>query len=363
MVSDCPVIDFWQPSIKGTNGINKIGPVTLVLDKLNYALLFEACVKYMGLYGTFPILVTYDMEEEDWDDKAKEYINNPGLDQFSPISSTNPVTDPRTAKRKEMGPGTVIEVPVPGTKNEHDVMTKAMDFISMKVENLDYADKKLKEIICEIKEICTGEDSEYLNEIAKNAEMLSASYDSKETIIIWTKRQIERVHRFVTKTKAELRYGKGYLTDCTIDYGSDYFLKDASSLSKEYAEAVKNGMPQAYSIQIAKAASDTRFKNNPENLAKSKILIDLEPYVGMTWEVIKSLDINKRDKINFIIKANFVSFVSRFENENGSIVNFGAAIDYRKKIETIKKEFERYAKEINWEEEAKPKQINNEQQD
>lgn len=346
----CPAIDFWSPSIKGTNRINKNGPITNVLKKLDYLLFYQTLADYMGLYGPFPVLVTYDSEEEFIDDKVVSNAQAgtyPDATQNSSISASRPTTPEKVASGF-IGPGSVRTVPIPVDASDHNFMESPMKFVGMEVPSLEYVDKKIELLRNEIVEICTGEDKDYNNEIAKNPEMLAATFERKETIYGWIKRQVERVHRFTTETQAILRYGKDFYLGCTVDYGSDYNLKGANLLTSEFESSVKAGMPTGYSNEIALAASNTRFKNNPEVLARMRILSDLEPYPGISWELIQSLGINNSDKINFIIKINFISFVSRFELENGSIVEFGSALSYSEKISIIKKQFIEYAKSIEW---------------
>lgn len=345
----CPVIDFWSDYVKGSNGIDKLGPITLQLANFDYILFFKACVSYMNLYGPFPVIVSYDMSEDEFDDKSREtnigqYWNQAN---YSSVSSTLPIQDPRKSAGRDMiAPGGGFQVPVPSDASDHDFMNNPMKFVGMDPLHVE----KANELVCKFEqrifEKCTGIDKEYLNEIAKNKEMLSASFGSEETILTWIKTNIERVHRFVTKTRCYLRYGQDYFKGCTIDYGSDYLLKDSQTLSNEFKTSTDNGMPQGYCDEISGASVITRFKNNPDKLARLRILNDLEPYKNLSWEQIQSLEINKTDVINFIIKANFISFVNRFELENTNIVEFGSAISYTKKIEAIKNQLKEYANEL-----------------
>ena len=45
------------------------------------------------------------------------------------------------------------------------------------------------------------------------------------------------------------------------------------------------------------------------------------------------------------IKANFTKFVSKFERENGSIVEFGSDITFQQKIDIIYNTFKNYVKD------------------
>ncbi len=347
----CPVIDFWSKSIRGTNNINKKGPITSVLRKLNYLLFYRALADYMDLYGPFPVLITYEEEEEDIDDKAKEvnYGNIFQLDMFNAWDNVPMVSNQnRMGNRKIVGPGSSMTVPAPVSSQDHNMMETPMQFIGMKVDSLEHVQKRVKQLENEIVEICTGQDDEYLNEIVKNPEMLSASYERKDTIFTSIKREFERCHRFITKCRTEIRYGKGYFKASTIDYGSDYFLKDSSTLSREFKEAIEAGMPQFYTEQIAMTAVRTRYKNNPEQLARMRILSDLEPYKNLTWDQMVTLGIPEGDQTNFVIKINFLTFIAQFELEAGSIVQFGSAIPYSEKISIIKQKLNDYGSAIKW---------------
>ena len=347
----CPVIDFWKESIKGSKGINKVGPITMQLSNLDYTLFFKACIDYMNLYGPFPLMVTYDMKTKEWDDKTKQVVGGTGAyarNQVSSVSNSIATQNPRTSGRNTLGPGGGFSTPVPADGNDHDFMKNPMKFVGMDVDNVKAANELLAQMEASIKEKCTGIDKNYLNEIAKNDAMIAASFRKEETILTWIKSNMERVHKFVTKAKCELRYGKEYFLGCTIDYGSDYLLKDAKTLSDEFKLAVDNGMPQGYSFEIANAAAITRFKNNPDLLARMRILFDLEPYSTTPIKDLKEMGFDIGDQEGFVIKANFNTFVTRFELECGDIVNFGSLIKYSEKIKTIQSKFKEYAKSINW---------------
>jgi hypothetical protein len=348
----CPAIDFWKDYIKGSNGINKCGPITLQLKKLDYYQFFSACIDYMNLYGPFPVENSYDDEVNEFDDKTKEintgnYWASPNTSSVSNFAQTQ---DPRTSGRKGLGPGSGKKWGVPERQGDFDPMQgEPVKFTGMPVENWEAANRLLERKEMYIKKKCTGIDSEYMNEINKNAEMIASSYRKQDSIISWIQRNMERVHKFVTDTKCRLRYGNDYYLGCTIDYGSDYILKDATTLSNEFGDSVEKGMPQAYSFEIATSAIETRFSNNPKKIAKLSILRDLEPYPNISLENIKLLEINTSDVENFKIKINFSSFVSRFEREAGcDIVDFGTLIPYPEKINIINSKFKEYAAGIKW---------------
>ena len=348
----CPCIDFWQPSIKGTNGINKKGILTNLYSKLDKYLFYSALVDYMDVYGAFPIFITYAMEDTEWDDKRKDVnFGDYYSEQTTSYLSSDPgntAKDPRTSYTWLGAPGSVMEMEKPADASDVNFVKDSPKFINMPTDALKHVNDRCKTLRQEIIEYATGENGEYMNESAKNEEMLNASFNKQDSILTFVKRQVERVHRFCTKTRAELRYGKEYFVSCTVDYGSDYFLKDASKIVSEYKSAIEAGMSPEYCFQIAKEAATTRFKNNPDILARQRILRDVIPYQDLSLEDLIAAEVNISDVQNFVIRINGSTFISQFELDFGDIVQFGKTISYSDKIFFIKQKLKTYATGIDW---------------
>ena len=347
----CPCIDFWQPSIQGTNGINKKGILTNLLSKLDKYLFYSALVDYMDVYGAFPIFVTYAMDEEQFDDKNKQV--NFG-NYFSPQVTSylnndkGEVKDPRTSYSWMGAPGSIIEYQQPADGQDVNFVKDSPHFINMPVDALKHVNDRCASLKAEINKYATGEDTEYMNEIAKNDNMTDASFSKQDSILSFVKRQMERIHVFSIKTRAILRYGAEYFNSCTVDYGSDYFLKDATKIVSEYDAAVKAGMSPEYCYQIMKEACQTRFKNNPEILARQRIIRDLIPYQDKTNADLVLLGISESDIENYVIRINSNSFINQFELEYGDIVKFGKNLEYSDKIYLIQNKLKGYGKEVSW---------------
>jgi hypothetical protein len=282
-----PCIDVWKPSIQGTNGINKKGILTALLSKLDKYVFYMALVDYMDIHGAFPIFITYAMEEEGFDNKNKEV--NFG-NYYSPSSTsyvsggTSTAQNPRVTYKWMGAPGSIMEYPIPADGNDINQVKDSPHFVNMPPDALKHVNDRCRSLKNELIEYATGEDKTFMNEISKNQEMFDASYAKQDSIITFTKRQAERVHRFTTKTRAELRYGKEYFVKCTVNYGTEYFLKNADAIVKEYQLAKDAGMPPEYLSQIEAEASNTRFKNNVDVLSRQRILRDIIPYAEKTNE-------------------------------------------------------------------------------
>ena len=81
-------------------------------------------------------------------------------------------------------------------------------------------------------------------------------------------------------------------------------------------------------------------------LRRMLLLAELEPFRHLSRQEVSELfDKKLVSEQDLRIKLNFPNFVRRFERENTNILDFGEAIPYQRKIETIMAEFRRYADE------------------
>ena len=92
---------------------------------------------------------------------------------------------------------------------------------------------------------------------------------------------------------------------------------------------------------------DNLSNAKPEALRRVRILLNLEPFRHSSKDQVKAMyDAGLAAKADLILKTNFSSFILRFERENTSITEFGAELDFDKKIEAIKAALYVYAAEV-----------------
>jgi hypothetical protein len=341
-----PAISFYNQNISNTRQINKRGPLTDHLTKLDWLLFFVTIAKYYFMYGPFPIVVSYEIEKNEFDQKNKEQADNTIYipKAWSPYDlSAGDIRDPKTDERNLIGAGSTMTVPSPKRQGDPDMMENPIKVIEMTVDNLDWVKTYIRDLSSEIIEDCTGEDGDLLNQSqAKNADQIQAAFERKTAVLTEIKQNFERAHKFVVGTCARLRYSYDYVISVTIDYGKEYFMKDAAALIADYESAVKAGLNIGYTSALRKAIISTKYKNNPDELARQSILLDVEPYPDLTWLQMITAQLNLADPESFVIKVNFTTFIARFERENGNIVDFGSLIPYKTKIETIIKTLKTY---------------------
>ena len=130
------------------------------------------------------------------------------------------------------------------------------------------------------------------------------------------------------------------------NYGTEWFLLTEAQLQELFVGAKTAGMPESEIDQIYKLLIETKYKGDPQTVRKLMIENNLNPAPYSTLEeCYKKLEMGVMQLDDLYIKANFTKFVSRFERENGSLVDFGADITFEQKIEIIYNTFKTYVKD------------------
>lgn len=350
-VGYCPVTDFYGIKISNTRQLDKRGPITDVLTKLDFLLFFATLAKYYFLYGPFPIICSFKIKDKYLDDKNAETTDTGAqqlsLNQFNAYDLVAvDVVNPRTQPRNLIGPGTSITGAPPQREGDPNMFENGgpLKVIEMSVANLEWVRSYVEYLGDNIIEICTGRRPQ-VNNAAKNEDQVGEGLEAQKSILDTVGAQFERAHKFTMKTLAILRYGRKKYISTTVDYGSEYFLKDAEQLTSEYDAAVKAGLNSGYTYALMLAVITTRFKNNPDELARQKILLDLEPYLGSTWKDMQAAGMDVIDWPNFVIKLNFNNFISKFETDYTNVVTFMSGMEYKKKIAFINEVLKSYTNE------------------
>jgi hypothetical protein len=106
----CPASYFWNKNLKGSNTIEKKSPITDVLGRLDKYLIEDTFKEYADLYGTFPIITTYEelCNFEGCDNgfisEDFTYLEN-GIETIKKRQTKCP----SCSESEEIGPGTIFE--------------------------------------------------------------------------------------------------------------------------------------------------------------------------------------------------------------------------------------------------------------
>lgn len=331
----CPASYFWNKNLKGSNTIEKKSPVTDVLGRLDKYLIEDTFKEYADLYGTFPIITTYE-----------ELCNFEGCDNgfisedFTLIESgietiqTRRTKCPSCSDSEEIGPGTIFEIPVPQTTDDPN-LTNPVSIISPDTKSLEYVKQKLVEYADKIREVTIGTRGRVLDEKQVNETQIFGSFESRQNILLSIASSFEAIHKFANDTVARLMFGDSFLSS-TVYYGDQFFLKSVDNLQSEYEKAKSSGEPDEEIDQIYRQILATKYKGNDERIERAWILYNLNPEPHKTVEQSRKLvDFGAMDQTDFVIKSRFNNFIARFEREQTNVLDFGRELDFDVKIATI----------------------------
>lgn len=335
----CPARMFWSDNLMKGNFINKKSPLTNVLGDLDWLLVCHVFKKYMEISNSYPILAAYRSQQNFLGSKQEE-------------ERGRTEDEKRPAGADLIGAGSFIEVDPP-LAGEHDPMSNPVKFINPDVTTLEFHVKNIIEKRDTIFYSVVGKDSDTTKE-AINEKQVMASFESQSAILMRIAGNFKKIEEFADKCKADIRYGVGQLIEVCIDLGTKFFLRTASDLIGEMKEAKDNGSHSSVIGILQDEIIEAKFRNDTAGMTRAQVIQELDPLPDKTLdEAIQILDKGGISKEQFIIKANLLSFVRRFEREQASLVEFGKQIDKSKKIEAILEEFRKYADEIMGDEPAK----------
>ncbi len=347
-----PAKSYYKESIINTEFINKRGPLTDVLAKLDWLLFWRVSKKYFELYATWPLMVAYKRTCKYQDEEGNQCVEG-FINYTTIIANGNGIGEqithhqkacPSCSAQSSLGPGTKWEVDAPLDKDDVDLMLNPIKFIEVTTDKLDFVVTELERLENEIYLDVVGWDGDAITKEAVNEKQVDAGFVSKEAVLDVIKGEGQETQKFAMDTVFVLRYGNYFLRS-VVDWGTNYFLKTEGELIEELQAAKNAGLPAFMIAEIRDKINRTANKNNPDRLTRNQILEQLEPYLDYKVGELIAFQVTDRDPINYIIKLNFNNFIQRFERENMNIVQFGSKIDFKQKISIIKQKLESYAKE------------------
>jgi len=326
-----PARMFWSESLEDDNLVNKESPITKELSDLDWYLLHKSMKKYMDLANSYPREFMYEFDDDSEDPTR---TNDKDSKVKTPIG------------HELMGPGSVGVVKAPLDAGEADQMKNPFLLVSPKVDGLEWHVTEEKRLKNDIFRSVVGIDIEMKNEAAKNEKQVDSAFESQLAVLLRVKKNFEIINKFADSTICKLRYGDSFV-NCTIDYGTGFFLKSLSELHEDYNLAKKAGNNIVLS-EITSNILDAKFRENQQGRQRAEIIQDLDPMPEKTDEEVIEIYKNKGiDKINFVIRMNLNNFVRRFEREQINLTQFGENLEYGSKIESIINIFKNYANERN----------------
>jgi len=343
----CPASYFWNQNLKGSNTVEKKSPITEVLGRLDKYLAEDTFKEYADLYGTFPIITTFEelcnFEGCDNGFISTDYtIYENGQEQIK----TKQTKCPACSDREEIGPGTIFEIPAPQTSDD-PVLSNPVSIITPDTKSLEYIKQKLIEYADGIREVTIGTRGRVLDNNQVNETQVFGSFESRQNILLQIATSFEAVHKFANDTVARLMFGDSFISS-VVFYGDQFFLKSTSHLMEEYKMAKENGEPDEEIDQIYRQILVTKYKGNDDRIERAWILYNLNPEPHKTVDQSRTLVIDgAMSQTDFVIKSRFNNFVARFEREQTNVLDFGRELQFDDKINRINEILISYTTTIN----------------
>lgn len=345
----CPARFFWNEPISLDEPDVKLSPLSSVLESLDWFEFFHISKRQLDLMGAYPILSGYEQscdfsnaENGDYCDGGflRDRQGHYRLDMAGLLMRC-----PKCGNKRIVGAGSFVEIPIPSQEANQPDLRNPVQILKVDRDSLDYNVDEQNRLRDEIITAVVGQDEIVTDRDAFNEQQVRANFESVTTVLLRVKKGFEAAQTWVDETVCRLRYGN-YFLSAKINYGTEFFLYTPDELRKRYKEAKDAGAPESELDTMLDQILETEYRNDPTKLRRMLVLAELEPYRHLSRaEASEMFDKNLISETDLRIKLNFPNFVRRFERENMNILEFGAAIPYPRKIETIMSEFRRYAAE------------------
>lgn len=341
----CPSRFFWCEPLSLSDPDVKKSPLSKELSDLDWYLFYVLGKKHLDTYAGYPIYSAYE-EECEYSDKDGNVCNHGHLQRpdgsFVTDVSGNPVPCPLCKNKKQLaGAGTFITVPVPEAGQPD--LRKPVDITTIDTQSLKYNVDEAARLRKHIINACVGSDNTILNELSVTDKQVDASFESQDVVLNRIKKGFETAQKFVDETVCKLRYDDAFLS-ASVNYGTEFYTLTPEVLQSRYNKAREGGASDYELDALNRQLIETTYRHNPLEMQRMIILADLEPYSHLTKAEVLGLyreGVVPRGVLT--LKNDFSNFVRKFERLHGNIIEFGAQMDYHRKIDTIYKTLLSYA--------------------
>jgi len=347
VLEECPARFFWSDSISDKNENFRMTPLWPVVGNLEKWQRFSIFKFYADHYGPFPILERISAKCPNQNCKGgkiestvSKTIN--GVVQDIPVFSDCQICSAN--KNSIFGPGSTVDIKPPTSKDEFDPSGKTK-FISLELDGIKYInDDVLKEGEKRIFHKVVGAGS-LLEKEAVNEMQVLGSFESRQQVLIDLKKNLDNLYKWCGESLLKLYYGSNIDITVTADYGTQFYLYSPEDIYKEYDNAKKSGMSESILGNLWNMYVETKWKENPVEVTRLKILKQIEPVPFKTYLEAQQL---RNDGVisndDLIVKGNFTNLVARFEREQAPIVYFGSELEMDKRVNRIKEIIYSYIK-------------------
>jgi hypothetical protein len=339
----CPAAFFWSTPISRQMPAVKRSPITNFLGDLDWYLFFVTSKRHLDLYAPYPIYSGFAQDcdyEFTGESGMKEHCDGgylrDGEDRYIYRNNGIIAECPVCTKKRIAGAGSFIDIDPPSHENDKADLRNPVQITTVDRGSLDYNTGELERLERVFYEGVTGYGSNLINDQAVNEKQVDSFFEGRTNALRSLKKDFETAQQWTDETICRLRYGKEFIS-ATIDYGNEFYLLTADALLDMYLEALAKGADSLTLNTLQNQYYETRFQNNPKELQRALILLEVEPLRHLTK--VQARELYAEESISYedyMMKVNFSSLIMRFERENTAVTEFGQSMKPDKRIEKIR---------------------------
>lgn len=345
----CPARFFWSDCLNEKNIDLKKNPITKELTNLDWYLFFSISKRHLDLYAPYPLYSAYEAECDFENNETGDYCDGGFLrnakGEYKILNDGSIEKCPCCSEKRIAGPGSFLEVPIPNQSEGIVDMRSPVQITTIDEASLNYNVKECERLKNEIVVSVVGSGGNVSEKEAINETQVTANFESKTSVLNDLKHNLESAQKFVEDTICKLRYRDAFISS-SISWGTEFYVFTVAELYSKYKQAKENGASNSELDAIAQQIIEVEYKNNPLIMQRMLILKQLEPYPHKTQqEVLELYKEGLADETAVKLKANFNSYIDRFERENINIVEFAKNRTLREKIQIINSKLLEYVTE------------------
>lgn len=344
----CPARTFMSSTCNDQNFFKRKSAFANSISKLEDWTIFDIFRNYVDHYAPFPVTEAPKKSCPN-PDCVNGYILTEEVPDVSKPHETRTKYLPCETCQGDDGtniyPGTHIGIKVSSDPQVKDG-SNVFKMIFPDTDKMEYIPKKLDELELEIRHKTVGLNYMQSSNEAMNEMQLKGSFASMESVLIDAKTELDDLYKWIVKTVGKIFYKN---SDISVDanFGTEFYLITEEELQQKLKSAKEIGMPIDEQLSIYKQLIQTKYKGNPIKQKRQQMLIDIDIYpMNSVKDCIELKKENVIDDFELSLKANFLNFINRFETENINITQFGINLEYKQRIDLIKKVLYLYNQEL-----------------
>lgn len=287
------------------------------------------------LYALFPDKWKYgETEDYDLEGRAFEYLEDEYEIERNCYGRTK--EEQRAFVSIDRGVGSTHTKPIPKEDGFQDVGVP-VGYIDAPVTTLQRIEEEVNRRYQSILSVATGQtNGDVQDKQSLNKEQVAALNQGYQTVLQRLSDDFSHIEKWVLDTEGKVRFGEAY-QGSIVNNGTTFITLTPNEIEEHIRVSKESGSNESQLKVLYFMWYDSKFKTEPLQAEKYKVLFDIEPFPTHSIEEMqKNYDNGFISRIDWNVKLNFNSYVSRFENEYVKITAMDEDLSIDQKVSFIK---------------------------